>query len=88
MILLDSNVLLIDFKYHNDPNFTQNRLALTTLHASGIPLAIPTQVVIEIVGVMSFGTPTADVLKVWPTIRGKYNLRVVPDPAVVLDHSG
>jgi hypothetical protein len=43
---------------------------------------------IEIVGVMSFGTPAADVLKIWPAVRTRYGLRVVPDPAVVPDHCG
>lgn len=88
MILLDSNVLLVDFKYHNDPNFARNRQALTALAASGITLAVPTQVIIEVVGVMSHGTPAADVLKIWPTIQSRYNLKVVPDPAVVPDHCG
>ncbi len=88
MILLDSNVLLVDFKYHNDPTFARNRQAMTALAASGVVLGVPTQVIIEIVGVMSFGTPAADVLKIWPTIQKKYNLTVVPDPAVVPDHCG
>lgn len=88
MILLDSNVLLVDFRYHNDPNFAQNRRALNDLAVAGIALAVPTQVVIEIVGVLSFGTPAPDVPLVWPTIQSRYNLRVIPDPATVPDHCG
>ena len=88
MILLDANVLLIDFKYHNDPSFARNRQALTALVAAGGILAVPTQVIIEIVGVMCHGTPAPDVLKIWPTIQKKYNLQVIPDPAVVPDHCG
>lgn len=88
MILLDANVLLIDFKYHNDPSFARNRQALTALVAAGGILAVPTQVIIEIVGVMCHGTPAPDVLKIWPTIQKKYNLQVIPDPAVVSDHCG
>ena len=88
MILIDSNVLLVDFRYNNDPNFARNRQALAALATTGIPLAVPTQVVIEMVGVLSFGTPAADVLKLWPTIQSRYNLQVVPDPAVVPDHCG
>jgi hypothetical protein len=42
VIVVDADVLLIDIKYHNDPRFAQNRLALTTLAASGIALAVPT----------------------------------------------
>jgi hypothetical protein len=88
VILLDSNVLLIDVKYHNDQNFAKNRQALNALIASGIPIALPTQVILEIVGVLSFGTPAADGRKVWPTSQSRYNLQIVPDPTVVPEHSG
>jgi hypothetical protein len=88
VILLDADVLLIDIKYHNDPKFARNRLALTALAASGSPLAVPTQVILEVVGVLSFNIPAADVPKVWPRVRSAYNLQVVPDPAVVPDHCG
>lgn len=88
MIVLDSNVLLIDFKYKNDANFATNGQALAALVTAGVPLAVPTQVVIELVGVMCFGTPVADVPKIWPVIKSRYNLRVIPDPATVPDHCG
>ncbi len=88
MILIDADVILIDIKQHNDPKFTRNRQALTALVASGIPLAVPTQVLIEVVGVMSFNTPAANVGKIWPTIRGRYNFQVVPDSATVPEHCG
>jgi hypothetical protein len=42
VIVLDADVLLIDLKYHNDPNFGNNRRALTALAASGVPLAVTT----------------------------------------------
>jgi hypothetical protein len=88
VILIDANVLLIDIKYNNDPNFTNNRRALTTLATSSVPLAVPTQVVLEVVGVLSFGTPAADVPKIWPTIQSKYGLRIVPDSATAPEHCG
>ena len=88
MILLDTDVLLIDFKQHNDSRFALNRQAMTALIATGIPLAVTTQVMIEIVGVLSFGTPAADVLTIWPTLQKKYNLQVIPDPAIVPEHCG
>ena len=88
MILLDANVLLIDFKYLNDPNFARNRQALKVLVASGVTLGVPTQVIIEVVGVMCHGTPATSVLSIWPTIQKKYNLRTVPDMAAVADHCG
>lgn len=88
MIVLDSNVFLIDIKYNNDPNFIRNRDGLAALIASGIPLAVPTQVVIETVGVMCFNIPAADVPKVWPRVQQQYALRVLPDPNTVPEHCG
>lgn len=88
MIVLDSNVLLIDIRYNNDPNYAVNRRSLDALIASGIPLAVTTQVVLEVVGVMCFGVPAASVVKVWPRAQKQYNLLVLPDPATVPDHCG
>jgi hypothetical protein len=86
--LLDANVLLIDFKYNNDPNFARTRQAMTAFAAANVPLAVPTQVMIEVVGVLSFGTPAADVPNIWPTIRKRYALATIPDPARVPNHCG
>ncbi len=85
--MLDSNVLLIDVKY-NDPNYATNRKALDHLAATEALLAVTSQVVLEVVGVICFGVPAAEVVRIWPRVQRKYNLTVVPDPAAVPDHCG
>jgi len=88
VIVLDANVVLIDFRYRNDPTFAVNRRALNEAKARGVARTVPSQVVLEIVGVLSFGTRAEDVPKLWPTIQAGYELSVFPDPAVVHEHCG
>ncbi len=79
MILLDSDVLLIDLRYANDRRSILNRQALKRMQRDGQVIRITTQVMLEVVGVMSFQTTPTDV-PLWPDrIKTQYGLEVIPD---------
>ena len=79
MILLDSDVMMLELRYLRDPKATVNRQALDQIKADGIPLCIMTQALLEVVGMLSYGTPRTFVSK-WPaTILAFFNAQVLPD---------
>ncbi len=79
MILLDADLFVIDLQKQTDSRFGRNRQAFVALAVCGQPLAVTAHVLLEVVGILSYGTPAAAV----PTLPARfvkmYNLRVVPD---------
>jgi len=88
MILLDADVFLVDVRYLDDPRGEPNRQALDRLRRDGQPLGVTTQVMLEVVGSLSFRTPLADIPLLPGLIRDRYSLTVVPDPLVIRTYSG
>ena len=88
MILLDSDVLMIELRYPNDRKASRNRLALQTIHADGIALGVTAQVLLEVVGNLSFNTSRAGVSRLPHTIVTSYNLTVVPAFLANPDYAG
>ncbi len=88
MIILDSDVVLIDYRYPRDPKFQLNRQALVLLDQTAEPLGITTQALLEVVGVLSFNV-TATLIEQLPNaIQTQYGLTLFPNPSVVLDYAG
>jgi hypothetical protein len=88
VILLDSDVLLIDLRYQADPRAILNRQALERLRQDGHDVRVTTRVLLEVVGVLSFQTPAADVPLLPDQLRAQYGFTVIPDPAVYPDSAG
>ncbi|MBY0512462.1 MAG: hypothetical protein K2P78_00955 [Gemmataceae bacterium] len=88
MILLDSDVLLIDIRYQGDQRSVVNRQALDRLRRDGHAVRVTTQVILEVVGVLSFRTPAADVPLMPDRIKSQYGLEVLPDPTTDPDYAG
>lgn len=88
MILLDSDVMMLELRYLRDPKVSLNRQALDQIKADGIPLCIMSQSLLEVVGLLSFGTPRASVSQ-WPgTILAFFSARVLPDLTMHPDYAG
>jgi hypothetical protein len=79
VILLDSDVLLIELRYTNDSRFAVNRQALQRLQGDGTPLGVTTQVLLEVVGTLSFNTSPPQIPRLPRYLCGAYGIQVVPD---------
>jgi len=88
VILLDADVLLLDCRYPADPRAPVNRKALDALRAAGAVTIITTQVLLEVVGVLSFQTAAADIPSLPAALATKYGVGILPDPAVFPDAAG
>jgi hypothetical protein len=88
MILVDSDVVLIDLRYVNDPKFGVNRQTLQQVQADKIPLGITSQSLLETVGILSFNTSAARVAQLPLYICVQYNLTVLPDMNWHPDYAG
>lgn len=87
MILLDADVILIDRKYGTDPRRVTNRAAIDRLLADGHPLAMVAHAVLEVVGVMSHGTPSRAVPLIPDALRKLYGITIIPDPVAEPDYA-
>ena len=88
MMLLDSDVLLIDLRYPNDPRFTVNTQVFQALSTAQVPLGIMTQALLEVVGNLSFNTPVARIPQLPSYVVTRYQLTVFPASSVCRDYAG
>ncbi len=79
MILLDSDVILIDQRYQNDPRYALNRRAIEFAQTNSIGLGITAQALLEVVGILSFNVSPATVTSLPPALISLYGLTVRPD---------
>lgn len=79
MILLDSDVILIDQRYQNDPRYALNRQMIEFARTNSIALGITSQALLEVVGILSFNVSPAAVPSLPPVLVSHYGLTVRPD---------
>jgi hypothetical protein len=79
MILIDSDVLMIEHRYQNDPRFAVNRQALQYLKTNAFSLGITTQVWLEVVSNLSFNVPASQVAQLPHYLLGLYKFMTYPD---------
>jgi hypothetical protein len=80
MILLDSDVILLDRRYPNDPRHAINQQALQRLWSGPHPLGITQQAILEVVGILSYNVAFSLIPALLGDVTRNYRLRVVPDP--------
>jgi len=80
VILLDADVILIDQKIVNDTRYAINRAAIDRLHGDGHALAMVAHTVLEVVGVLSYGTPVANIPLIPIALQKTYGIIIIPDP--------
>lgn len=78
MILLDADILLLDIRYPRDARFGINERLLKTLQEQGLARAITLYTLLEVVGILSFNLPSAQIPRIYTLLPGRYNLLVVP----------
>ncbi len=88
MILLDSDVLILDFRYKRDPRYPVNRRVLGQILSGQVLGGITSHTLLEVVGNMSFNVPSADVPLLPALLAVQYNLLVLPDPGAAPDYAG
>ncbi|MFO0802118.1 MAG: hypothetical protein U0791_03195 [Gemmataceae bacterium] len=89
MIILDTDVILVDYRYPRDPRFPDNRRAIDLLRQQqGIGLGIATQALLELVGVLSFNVSTNLIDQLPNAITTQYGLTLFPSPAAMPDYVG
>lgn len=87
MILLDSDVLMIDLRYLRDARYAGNRRFLDHARAKRLPLGITSHTLLEIVGLSSFNISAADIPTLAALIPARYAIQVIPDPARFPDYA-
>jgi hypothetical protein len=88
MILLDSDILLIAHRYQKDPRFPVNDQVLQDLHAASVPLGITVQVLLEVVGILSFNVAAGTVARLPYLLVGVHGLLVFPDLQQFPEYAG
>jgi hypothetical protein len=88
VIILDTDVVLIDYRYPRDPRFQRNRQALDRLRQTAEPLGITTQALLEVVGVLSFNVTATFIEQLPNAIQTQYGLTLFPNPSAIPDFAG
>jgi hypothetical protein len=78
MIVLDSDLLVIDLRYPNDTRFEINRNVLESLRRGTEPLAITCQTLLEVLGVLSFNSTPTWTFSLPTKIPAWYSVSIVP----------
>lgn len=88
MILLDSDILLIDQRYQNDPRYSLNRQAVEFAKANSVSLGITAQALLEVIGILSFNVSPPLVPTLPSALISLYALTVRPDFQTHPDYAG
>ncbi len=88
MIVLDTDVLVIDLRYLRDARYAVNRQFLDHARSQQFPLAVTSHTLLEIVGKYSFNVPQADIALLADLLPRRYGLQVVPDVRSFADYAG
>jgi len=82
MILLDADLLIVDLRYPADARYLMNSQVLDALRLGAEPLAITSQTLLEVIGVLSFNSTQSWTAALPARIPVWYAVEVVPDPQV------
>lgn len=87
MILLDTDVLLLDLRYPNDRNYMLNRRALERIRSQNVRAGITAQTLLETIGILSFNLSAEQLARLPHHLRLQYHLDVFPDPNTYPDYA-
>ena len=88
MILLDSDVLLIDIRFPRDVHFAVNQQVLERLRTGTHEVGITAQVLLEVVGILSFNISNSKIPVLVRQLVQQYRLIVAPDLSSHPDYAG
>jgi predicted nucleic acid-binding protein len=81
LVLIDTNVFVIDLRYKQDTHYRANRRFLDLIAEAGTGLTTVINL-LGICGILSFNLNARQLLELWVYFEHKYHVTVLPDPAL------
>jgi hypothetical protein len=79
LILIDTNIFVIDLRYKRDTNFRLNKSFLSLIAQSGSGFTTIVNL-LELCGILSFNLNQDQLLDLWTYFQDKYKITVLPEP--------
>jgi hypothetical protein len=87
LILVDTNIFVIDLRYKRDTNFRVNRSFLSFVAQNGIGFTTIVNL-LEICGILSFSLNQDRLFDLWTYFQDRYKITVLPEPNLKHDFPG
>ncbi len=84
LILIDTNIFVIDLRYKRDTNFKLNQSFLSSVAQSGSGFTTIVNL-LELCGILSFNLNQDQLLDLWTFFQDRYNITVLPEPDLQSD---
>jgi predicted nucleic acid-binding protein len=78
LVLIDTNVFVIDLRYKHDSHYRANRKFLDAMGEAGTGFTTIVNL-LEICGILSFNLNDRQLRELWVYFEQKYSVRVLPD---------
>jgi len=75
MVVIDTGIFILEFRYHRDPKYPINKRFLSTIQATGGATTIYS--IMEFLGGISFNVNPAELAKWRSWLRDAYNLAII-----------
>ena len=79
LVLVDTNIFVIDLRYKRDVNYKINRTFLSAIAQSGIGFTTLVNL-LEICGILSFNLSRKQLIDLWTYFEERYKVSVIPSP--------
>ena len=79
LLLIDTNIFVIDLRYKRDTNFPLNKSFLSFVARSGSGFTTLVNL-LELCGILSFNLNQDQLLDLWTYFQDKYKITVLPEP--------
>ena len=87
LILIDTNIFVIDLRYKRDINFKLNQSFLSAVAQNGIGFTTIVNL-LELCGILSFNLNQDQLLDLWTYFQNRYKITVLPEPELQGDFPG
>ena len=87
LILIDTNIFVIDLRYKRDANFKLNQSFLSFVAQSGSGFTTIVNL-LELCGILSFNLNQDQLLDLWTYFQDRYKITVLPEPDLQNDFPG
>jgi len=81
LILIDTNIFVIDLRYKRDTNYQVNQEFLSTAAQSGNGFTTIVNL-LELCGILSFNLNQNQLLDLWTYFQDRYKITVLPEPNI------
>jgi len=87
LVLIDTNIFVIDLRYKRDANFKLNKSFLSFVAQSGSGFTTIVNL-LELCGILSFNLNQDQLLDLWTYFQDRYKITVLPEPDLQSDFPG